>query len=621
MTFPSPDDTEALESLVERDAVFREKLDTATSLAETLGKEAVAEIYAAQLSLQRLSEGGYPPEMAEVIKDKARETTKRYSRFLSAMSSLKESRLNPPYGPGESMALSLPSEILSIIFILATEYPPMFDGSLDGKRWMPSTLRLVCRHWKETAEKTSRLWRDIDITNGLERTRSSVQWSRTVPLNVSITVTGSGQQHARSMECAQIALAELPRIRTLDVLTSFAYGAQEPREFAELLASRPAPSLTEFKFSRKTYISVSTLRSDTFAGEVPAQLRRLTVLVAKIHPLCPIFRAPLTSLNLQFCTIWENVNQLLHMLAGLPMLEHLVLNMNDEDPQLDVSAVHLELKSVKLLNLKTLYIRDDVKVLLAVFPRLDIPNVTAINIAIDYVEIDSFMAVDLPEINNTFGSYINEAFGNNESPPDAFTSLAITSLPDPTGYNHVYSAEFSDPAVDHDGLRQFTLGFVWARGFTDQFRTLLMRTLSWTPTSYRVVRLMATDKVDFLHNDVTWTQILEWLHGLEEVNVGSSAQCFIRSLALGPDVVSSLRKLVFSKAHLDDVIINALAALLSARHDLEYPPIALSFISCSITDAAVERLEGTLGVSEVYAYVDRTRKTQVVDADDASDSD
>ncbi|KZV72326.1 hypothetical protein PENSPDRAFT_751066 [Peniophora sp. CONT] len=622
MTFPSPDNVGALKSLMERDAVFRDKLDTATSLAETLGKEAISEIYAAQLSLQRLSEGGYPPEMAEVIKNKARKTIKRHSKFLSAMSSLKEPRLGRSYGPGESPVHALPSEMLSVIFALAAQYP-----SLIGEKYCtPNTLRLVCRHWKEVAEETPTLWRNMDFTGSLEWIRRAVYWSKSVSLDVSISLLALGRAPAQFMEGARFVLAELPRIRTLDIST---YSDTAPRKIVtELLLSRPAPLLTEFKFASENMSdSVDTFRPDIFTGEVPTQLRVLTVYRMQIHVSCPVFRAPLTNLTLEFCTIWTTADQLLHTLAELPLLEHLVLRtMRNVIPPVDGSAVYdFVRKGVKLPNLQTLHVRDDIEVLLAVFSHLDIPNATEVTIAADYDNINLFAQSNvLAEINDVFGSYIVNAFGDNVTVPDAFTSLAITSFP--AAYATGYSAVFSDPAVYRNGLTHFSLGFNvdsdFEGDYVDEFRTPFMRTLSWTPMNYRISRLVAIKDLGVLRSDATWMQIFDCLQGLEEVHVGSrSVPYFIRSLsACNPDAVRSLRKLVFDQATFDDTIIDALAALLSARQGLGNPPLMLSFVTCSITSEALDKLEGASGVCEVYVHVDPRKTPRVGDADVTSKS-
>ena len=52
-----------------------------------------------------------------------------------------------------------------------------------------------------------------------------------------------------------------------------------------------------------------------------------------------------------------------------------------------------------------------------------------------------------------------------------------------------------------------------------------------------------------------------------------------------------------------DSEINTLTTLLAARQDLGYPPVILSFITCTITSWTVKKLEGASGVSDVYVHM------------------
>ncbi|VDC04681.1 unnamed protein product [Peniophora sp. CBMAI 1063] len=613
MTLPSTKDKGALMKLMDNDSVFKDKMDFATALAGKIGPEAVMEIYAAQLSLQQLSDGGYPSEMESVIRDKAKATFRRYAKFLGAVSSLGEPRLSRSYGPGESPAHTLPSESLSLIFNWAAET----QSSIGPKGWTPRLLRLICRHWKKVAEETPSLWRNIDFSGSMEWTHRSIQWSKSVPLDVSLV--GYGLPTATFVERAQVALVELSRIRTLSVAN--------PKEenialLVNLFASRPAPWLIELGFTAGNMYTAGTggmdvFHSGTFAGEVPTRLRKLVMSYAKINPSFPAFSAPLVTLDLQFCNVWQTVDQLLHSLNSLPNLEHLILRTNSEVPRMHASKVHdFKPKGVKLRNLKTLCLRNELAVILAIFPHLDIPNASTVSIAIDCEGATSIMHPNaLSEMSTVFGSYLNNVFGDNTVLPGGFTTLAITPL---LGWDGGYDAVFTEPAECRDGLTEFSLGFTHAEFVEISHEALFMRTLAWAPLNNRITRLVATEDVYFLNNDAIWAQIIGCLPSLAEVHVRESAPELIRSLSTcDPEEARSLRKLVFETTAFADPLIDALGAFILCRREKGHPSMNLSFITCKISDAALDKLKETMGVGEVYVFTGDM--SALVDDSDNSD--
>ncbi|VDC04682.1 unnamed protein product [Peniophora sp. CBMAI 1063] len=595
MTVPSSDDMETVKHLLNSDPIFKEKMDTATSIADKIGREALAEIYAAQSSVKQLNEGGYPSEMEEIIRKKAEGTFRRYAKFMGAMVRLVEPRLSGEYGPVESPVHSLPPEMLSAIFTLTADIPFV----VDGQWWTPRVLRLVCRHWKKLAEETPTLWRKVDLTGGLQWTEHALRWSKSVTLDVRMG--GRVYYPTTFMKCAEAALEELPRIHSLQLS---AYGNLELQAFADLFASQSAPFLAELHFLGESSTLVDVFHDNTFAGEVPTRLRVLSVASAGIVTSSPLFRAPLTTLDLQSCEVWENADELLHTLSILPMLKHLKLWTDDDDLRIDVSKVHdFRPKAVKLLNLKSLSLRDDIKVILVIFKYLDIPHVTTVSIGADDDNIDSFMGSNvLSEMDSVFGTYLTHLFGNTATPSDAFTCLTVTSFQEE--YGSGYDTLFTGPSIHRDGLTEFSVGFDLDPDFMDESRALFMRTLSWTPMSFCITRLIATEWLELLDGDDIWIQILQCLHNLEEVHIGKSAPYFVQSIsARGPEEARSIRKLVFKGVTpLEDGSIDKVVALLSGRHDLGYPPVALSYIACKIPGPAVAKLRETAGIDPVYVH-------------------
>ncbi|KAI0316357.1 hypothetical protein OF83DRAFT_1172965 [Amylostereum chailletii] len=284
----------------------------------------------------------------------------------------------------------LPVELLSRIFLFLPRFTK--TSPLDPAL----TLSLVCRRWRSVALQCKRLWNNIPTRNGLELTKLAIERSSPVPIIIEVyreDVTpsrmGAVKMALQQMERVQelvLCLGKVLETEMYDVLQALQTPAPLLERFTISMFTRNSPltfSFPDQMFSditppRLRHLDVSRRIIDTthFPSGPLTDLHSLVLRACHILPTVTILQAPLSSLWLEDCRVWENLGQLLTTLSNLSHLAELVLiNVQRLQgfPQVLHPLVDGGVQSVELAHLTRFALEDSPFHISLIFPALRLP--------------------------------------------------------------------------------------------------------------------------------------------------------------------------------------------------------------------------------------------------------
>ncbi|KAI0630510.1 hypothetical protein C8Q77DRAFT_1133456 [Trametes polyzona] len=224
----------------------------------------------------------------------------------------------------------LPPEILSEIFVLiATDHyewrKENHYGSAHAYKWI--ALTHVCRHWRDVALNTPRLWSRVVLTRP-EVFREILPRSKKASLWVSASLPHADERRLYALEAL---MKESSRLRELNLTA--------PARFVQVISSQwkhPADNLESIilhaeagQFEPDYLIPSTRLSSEFFSGQTP-KLRHLEIHRIPADWTSPLFCPSLRTLRIH---LRYDLNpqpgefpKLLQALEAMPMLETLQLN-------------------------------------------------------------------------------------------------------------------------------------------------------------------------------------------------------------------------------------------------------------------------------------------------------
>ncbi|KAI0066192.1 hypothetical protein BV25DRAFT_1897693 [Artomyces pyxidatus] len=322
-------------------------------------------------------------------------------------------RLQEELAPLRSKPLSpiawLPVEILTMIFVFLPVFNPNKAPWQSGT--LPACLAVsqVSQLWRRVALGFKPLWTAIPMQCKLW-TAIALERSRPAPIVLDIQIFPSQILPTKSdvprfLETMPLALAELPRTCELTIeldLDPFLL------ETLPLLERSPAPYLEYLRIVSDGGW-YDSLPNNIFSGVTPMKLRTLELHQCCIHPSAPLFRAPLTYLELESSMEWPSLDVFIETFKALPSLRTLALRSEDfsslDDP---TPSVHKP-RSIDLPNLTFLTIVDGVKQVAVMLKYLTPPPDAILDITCVYHDEDNVEQVPAP----SFISDVREAFSHH----------------------------------------------------------------------------------------------------------------------------------------------------------------------------------------------------------------
>lgn len=258
----------------------------------------------------------------------------------------------------------LPAEILADIFC----YLPWADlEDLEGQNIHSSTPRHmavshVCQRWRRIAFDCSELWTQLFI--------DTPDWT---PIVLELSNSRRLTIHAHYDEVCDpagidsigLALQDMARVQAIHLVGHYlgplypehdkAYdGTEFPLTVLDQLRNVPVPALETLRIKGSLGDVGLTIPQDIFLGETPPALHVLRLGRCDITPLHPLFRAPLTTLDLQCVEhVWKTAADLQETVRGLPQLRELTLHNVIGPEQEDLSSlVEVHLPMLEVANLR-----------------------------------------------------------------------------------------------------------------------------------------------------------------------------------------------------------------------------------------------------------------------------
>lgn len=256
----------------------------------------------------------------------------------------------------------LPSELLNIIFTLTA----LFGTGSDHWNFIH-----VCRYWRASALESARLWTTIphappDLILGM------LEWSRDLPINVSIESRTSARVLMRVIRCMHRVVALT--VRPTD-------DSEVSPLLIEVLCSA-APQL-EFANIQRLLGADRLWASGLFGGQAP-RLEKLNTMGWIIKTSRSLVLNPsLRHLTLTYSTCFGNrpdrldLSNLLGVLSYLPHLEE--LGLKDGTPERIFFAIpKVDEHSVKLPKLRVLSVASSIDFIECLFYALCFPPSTRV---------------------------------------------------------------------------------------------------------------------------------------------------------------------------------------------------------------------------------------------------
>ncbi|VDB91035.1 unnamed protein product [Peniophora sp. CBMAI 1063] len=316
----------------------------------------------------------------------------------------------------------------------------------------------------------------------------------------------------------------------------------------EALLALPLPRLEKLDIDGTSLIP-AVLDEDTFSGEVPRALTNVDVYSCAILPTCPALRAPLTSLKLYDCPIWNSMEEALQTLSELPHLEEFlwIAIVSMDDDRIPFTPAPLSAyegrtpQSVRLPRLSDLNLRVRVEIATYFFRYIVIPPSCGIIVDAD---LDSITATDmdalLPALDDAFGERFRTLFPDNE--PDAgFRRLDVDPFQD--GSVEGVSMTWSQSTTRQISAN-FRLGFLPSHNDDENVDPVCLAIVchileNW-PSAHRAVselrnihpRLFSVDTGSTDPRRLAWARILAGLRRLENVVLYDSIDGFPEAFVL-----------------------------------------------------------------------------------------
>ncbi|KAI0321449.1 hypothetical protein OF83DRAFT_1080920 [Amylostereum chailletii] len=269
-----------------------------------------------------------------------------------------------------SPIFTLLNDIILYIFSLL----PVLPVNVPWNK-LPSRIAIthVCRCWRSLVLSSPDLWTTIPLQNQhwarvcLERS-----YPRLLHLDVSTEMYASHDQGCTITRAVQ----DLPRTKSLKITYGVhERGEIEPARLLEKFMQYSAAMLEtlEMNFSRQRP-EQAFIPFDIFAGSIPRSLHKVSLISCHILYSSPPLRAPIVSLRLTDCHIWDTVNQVVDTLSCLPLLEDLYIDCH---PILILDITPSSFRPprcVSLPHLKYLTIVGDITEVIALFQYLNLPR-------------------------------------------------------------------------------------------------------------------------------------------------------------------------------------------------------------------------------------------------------
>ncbi|VDB87964.1 unnamed protein product [Peniophora sp. CBMAI 1063] len=567
--------------------------DVVTFIAQREGPAAAMQLVQQLIEIDKLRLGLVPsnglPDVLEGFQTIIQQHLPQFNAFYSLLGTPLPFHLKGEYPPGTSPVYDLPVELLARIFTLivrSCEVWPFNPKSRGSRSSM--ILRAVCKRWQTVAEATPALWTDVPNICGTLWTSRAVEWTRELPLDVTlldpVDHDVQTRDKAEQMRAANaLLLAELPRIRSLDALVPKIVD----HPIWSLLTAKPAHALERLSLRGRDETH-NLYPDELFGGVPPPRLHTLKLCYASLSSSHPIFRSPLTHLELQSCYVFANAQEVLSALARLPLLERFVMKadwdtLNDRFSLNTLPIANqdsLAPPSVQLPHLRELILLEPLPVVLEIFQYIKAPPSAQLELrgsrqgSGDLANLQSIIDEKLRR--HILSAYPNSVF-------DGFSSLKLTELDNigETGFDAVFTGS---PSPSSSGPRKFVFGSMGL------FAQLFVPMLHWAPLSEHIRRLEVVH-ADVIEGPRVWEQVLERLPYLEEVRLHgvNDVAGFFEYLGAHSGSLPRLRQLSLESVVISDTALRMLIDALSLR-DVTSPLINVRMDGCDVPESGVHEL-------------------------------
>ncbi|KII86792.1 hypothetical protein PLICRDRAFT_177530 [Plicaturopsis crispa FD-325 SS-3] len=247
----------------------------------------------------------------------------------------------------------LPAEILSSIFIW---YRDMCSGYAYWPLW--TRVSHVCRHWRDVALDSPRLWSHIVSWDSPEWTHECLLRSKNAPLRITLDDAYPAFEETM-LPFVERASAHMSRITVLDAET---YAGGRTRALLDALVATPAPNLkclnVYIRGDRVFEVPGGTALPTSFCDSL-IQLQHLDLSGSSVPWSSPIFHS-LTVLKLSLIPshLRLSMTQVLLLLGGASSIQILELGRHSLAPAAasNILVTHV----VALPSLTSLYLSADV---------------------------------------------------------------------------------------------------------------------------------------------------------------------------------------------------------------------------------------------------------------------
>ncbi|KZV73447.1 hypothetical protein PENSPDRAFT_750189 [Peniophora sp. CONT] len=291
----------------------------------------------------------------------------------------------------------LPVELLTNIIDISA-HDPLYGG---WDQYLPDvsiTISHVCRFWRDAAlgPGGKMLWTRVPLRHSAACVRAFME--RSNPLLVFLKIELGDTSVPTSLTALAEAVTFMDRVGGISFNSLYDRDEdlndvddQLHRDIYNILSSKPAPSLEIMSWCYAHTLEEAgptTLPLNLFAGQVPDNLCFLRITGMELPFDHTILRANLTSLELEDCSAWETVDDLLGTLSRIPALEQISFkamsqHLVEGDHQLSQAYAQ---RSISLPRLDTLILTDsqpDLPGIILFYLRLAIDTRIHIEIELD----------------------------------------------------------------------------------------------------------------------------------------------------------------------------------------------------------------------------------------------
>ncbi|KZV67420.1 hypothetical protein PENSPDRAFT_754920 [Peniophora sp. CONT] len=435
----------------------------------------------------------------------------------------------------------IPTETLANIFICVLDAENQLLPMRRALLPPALLLRSVCQRWHAVAEDTSALWPDLVGPYGLEWTRRALLWSKNCSLDIYLCNNEHLSRRITDWDASiPLVLAEMHRAQKLVIECDHWDSARIVRQ-----ALLPyLPRLVELYIDGK-YAGAPDETS--FAGETPDRLKYLTLNSCTISPMCPMFRAPLTSLKLNGCLIWTSMDEFMHALSRLPHLEIFewaVYFWTDEETVATLplaASTESNPHMVHLPCLQSIKISAQIEVITYLFTHVTLPASCSAVIDADTNQIGTEeMQELLSSLDSAFAKLLRAAFPDDD-PNTGYGSLTIDTFQAeiPEGVSFAWSRPTTRTAPPH-----FHLAFLPPHDHDGHAHPDLLliacHILNNWPAAHRALVQLRNEHPTFFHTepdsiypeDQPWAQILRPLRSVEYLETHHTIHGLADALAI-----------------------------------------------------------------------------------------